>query len=243
MLTPSPKTSPSSVMATSPTWTPIRKPGAREGGRADSRANVSISPAAAPIALPVLGNSTITPSPRNFTIRPPNRPTTSRVTAWNTGTRRSASASSRALSPLKSTMSAKNRAARRRWTVMGGRERAPGLGTPPGKVQHVPATGPPQAEKGTLPPESRGASVFPVQRCAPSGALRVGLCRERLAAAAGRLRVRIPDLEAGSVQAVDEIDVSAHQIGRTELVDEEVDAVDLLNRVAHLALVEPQGVR
>jgi len=66
-----------------------------------------------------------------------------------------------------------------------------------------------------------------VQRCAPFGALRFGLCRERLAAAAGRLGVRIPDLEARAVEAVDEIDVSAHQVRRTELVDEEVDVVEL----------------
>src|SRR5205085_2963282 len=61
---------------------------------------------------------------------------------------------------------------------------------------------------------------------------------ERGAAAAGRDHVRVLDLEAGALQAVDEVDRRAADVRQALAVDEERDALVLEQLVAVALLVE-----
>src|SRR5689334_16140162 len=66
---------------------------------------------------------------------------------------------------------------------------------------------------------------------------------ERVAAAAGRLDVRVLDLEARLLERVDEVDRRALQVRRAERVDDDGDAVEVVRLVALLdAGVEPERV-
>src|SRR5580704_16796688 len=69
------------------------------------------------------------------------------------------------------------------------------------------------------------------------------LYRERRAAAAGRLHVRIVELEAGALQALDVVDLRAREIHQAHLVDDALDACGHDLAIDLGGLVEVEVVR
>src|SRR5258708_1786190 len=65
---------------------------------------------------------------------------------------------------------------------------------------------------------------------------------ERGAATAGRDHVRVLDLEAGALEAVDEVDRRARHVREALAIDEQADALVLEDRVLVALLVERQRV-
>src|SRR5687767_1922600 len=66
---------------------------------------------------------------------------------------------------------------------------------------------------------------------------------DRGAAAAGRLDVRVVELEPGALQTLDVVDLGAHEVHEAHLIDVDLDPVDL-ELAVHLGLaVEVEVVR
>src|SRR6185437_2935721 len=77
----------------------------------------------------------------------------------------------------------------------------------------------------------------------PAAALRERCLRaEGAAAAAGRLHVRVVELEPGAVQTLDVVDLGPEEVHEAHLVTDELDPLDLQWTVAVLGLVEVEVV-